>query len=365
MSDRKEEIIVVIGQQKFSGWKSVSIHISQEHAAMTFDLKVSEPAWGSSSIIPFLDETIEIYASGDLVMKAVIDTYSADAEGDKHEVSISGRSKGADSIESHVIHPTGRIKNQPLHTALNEYAKSTGLDLKFQTDVDLKPIPKIQIQPGDSVFAVAEREARKQGLLIEAKPDGSINLTRPTGKRHAGILVQGQAPLVGASVRFGRGHLKKKIVVRGQRSGATEGKELRQEQTVIDDSVKRNTTEIIHVEGDCTDAELKKRGEWHAGRQHGKNNGFTPRVDVWRDQAGKLWTPGLLQACEAAIWHINGDMLLQSVELTQDLEQGTMAVLTLVDPRAHGGKKPVGKTTTPFAAPEFKEAGASSLTGVA
>ena len=348
----EDVVAVIIGGDQYTGWKKVTIHKSQEQAVMEFRLSVSEPDWSPTSFIPFIDETIEILVGEDLVMTAVIDGYEADAEGDVHNVEISGRTKGADAVDSHAVHPTGRVKGKTLLEAANEFAKKTGIDVKFTADVKLKPIPKIQLRRGDTVFDVVEREARKLGLMIEASTDGNINLTKPQGKRHAGALIEGQAPFKKAKLRFSRSGMHSKIHVRGQRAGGVDEKSLRQEKVVEDKTVKRTRTHVVHVEGDCTDEELKRRGDWHKRRQHGKGVCFSVTVDSWRDEAGKIWTPGLLMAITAPLWHIDGDLLLQSAVFDEEHPHGKIAVLEFVDPRAHGGKAPAGKTDKAYDTPD-------------
>jgi prophage tail gpP-like protein len=341
-----ETVTVVISKQKFSGWETISIDWSYEDAAMSFSLTVSEPDWSPEDMVPFIDEEIEIYAGADLMLTGYIDDYVAeiDAEGDAHGVTISGRSKGADAIDSHARHPTGRIENKTLVDAANELAQKTGIATRFSSDISLKKIAKIQLARHDKVFAAIEREARKQGAILTPKPDGTVAITRPGGQRHAGQLVEGAFPFKGGNVHFSRAGQHSPIVVRGQRALGTDAASLRIEHVEIDATVKRVRPKIVHLEGDGDIRLAKKRGAWEKLRQAAKGKEFSPRLSSWRDSAGKLWTPGLLIACTAPRWHVRGDMLIKSVNFGQDLETGTVATQSLVDPRALGGKKPAGSS---------------------
>ncbi|MCW2276382.1 hypothetical protein GJ654_18820 [Rhodoblastus acidophilus] len=341
-----EQVSVALSSLRMTGWTSVSIDWDYEAAAQSFELKVTEPewtqAWDPGAAVPFLDEELSIYAGGDLVVTGYIDTYEANISTDNHEVTISGRSKSGDAIKSHAVHKTGRIEKKKLVDAANELSKSTGLQVKFTSDLSLKPIPKIQLARDDTVFHAVEREARKQGAALVPQPDGTVKITRPKGDRHAGQLVEGFFPLKSGRVKFDRSGQHSHIHVRGQRALGVDEKSLRVEHIELDATIKRISRKIVHLEGDGDIKLAKKRGKHEVLRQAAKGKVWTPKVSSWRDSTGQLWTPGKLVACRAPRWHIDGDMAIKSVSFSQDLTDGTIADLTMVDPRALGGSKGKG-----------------------
>jgi prophage tail gpP-like protein len=59
-------------------------------------------------------------------------------------------------------------------------------------------------------------------------------------------------------------------------------------------------------------------------------------VQGFRDDTGQLWTPGKLVWTESPFLDIAQDMLIEQVEYAQS-EAGSIATLSLTDPRAYGG----------------------------
>lgn len=348
-----EEVTVIIGGAVYRGWKSVDIGWSYESTEITFGLEASEPEWSPTEMVPFIDQPFEVYYGGTLMVRGYIDHYEADAEvGDGnavHNVRITGRSKGKDAAQASAVHKTGRVEKKTIKDAANEYAKSTGIDVKFTADTALETIPKIQLQRGDTVFSLIEREARKQGVNLVGQPDGSIKITKPNGKRQAGQIVEGRN-LKRASVSFDRTQQHSPVIAKGQKVLGTGKGALRLTEKQFDPTVGRHIPLILYHEGDATQAALKKRIAWHKQRQSGKGKKFTATMTGWRDEAGQIWTPGNLVAIDARTWHVQGDMMIQSVAFKQDLQGGTIALITCTDPKAHGGKKAKGKVAKQYKA---------------
>ncbi len=335
-----ERVTVTLGGTPYDQWKSVEVDWSYEKGAQTFSISVGEPNWSDSDAVPFLDEELTIEAGSDLLVTGYIDAYEASAEGESHDVTISGRSKGADAIDSSAVHKTGRITKKPLDALANELSQSTGVAVRFRAKGKMPVVPKIQLRLGETVFAAVERMARRYGMNLSPRPDGHIEIGKPEGERMAGHLVQGLPPVKKASVSFSRDGQASKIIVKGQRSVTVKPSAVRQKIEITDPSVKRTRPLIIYVEGDASRADLESRGKWHADRQAGRSKQLTVTCSGWRDSGGQLWRPGYLIPADMPLWHVKQDMLIQSVKFKQALgdTEGTTSVLTLVDPKAHGGK---------------------------
>lgn len=337
-----EEVTLIVGGQVLHGFQEVNVTRSTENAAISFGLKCTNPAWHPDAWALRLGALVELYASGGLLAKGYVDTYEGDhGERDQHEVRITGRSKAADCVDCPPAkHKTGRVEGKDLLGVAKELDE---FGIGFTADVALKPIPKVQRRPTDNVFDTLHREATKQGLMLQGQPDGSILITRASEKRHDGALVEGMPPVRSFKVRFSAEGKHSPVVVRGQRAQATDEKGLRQEVQEYDPSVGRYRPIIVFQEGDGTEKDLKRRAEWERLRRSGFGTTVTVSVASWRDDAGLLWEPGRLVAVELPTERLQQDLTLSTVTFTQD-HQGTRAELTLVDPRAHGGKKPKGKS---------------------
>ncbi|SEQ48351.1 Mu-like prophage tail protein gpP [Faunimonas pinastri] len=348
-----ETVAIIADGVSLQGWQDVNITRSMEQAAISFAMKATNASWSPEAKVLRYGRKIEIRTtpvsqtgapgSGDLLCTGAVDTYAADyGEGENKEIRIEGRSKARDGIDCPPVkHRTGRVEKKTLLQAAQEFDE---FGIGFATDQVLKVIDKIQLIPGLSMFRTLENEARHQGLMLVGQPDGSVNITRAGTKRHAGALVLGQAPVNKMGVQISPKAKRSPIVVRGQRSLGTDRQALRQEHYEYDEESGTYRPHLVIPEGDYTAEQLKTRGKWQRLRMAGNGIQITARVSSWRDEAGALWTPGLLMAIKNRQEDIDQDMTLSSVTFSQSDGEGagTRADLTFVDPRTHGGKKPQG-----------------------
>jgi prophage tail gpP-like protein len=337
-----EEVTLIMGGRVLEKFQEVNVTRAMTNAAITFGLKATNPAWHPDAFALRLGVEVELLASGDRLVKGFVDAYEADhGERDSHEVRVSGRSKAADCIDCQPAkHKTGRVEKKTLLDAAREFDE---FGTRWSTDQKLKPLDKIQRNPTETVFETIERYARKQGLMLVGEPDGGIKITRAGEQRHAASLVEGSSPIKRYSVKFSSSGKFSPVVVRGQRAVGSDAKALRQEVQEFDPSVGRYRPLIVFVEGDSTERALKNRAQWERLRRAGGAISATVILASWRDDDGKLWEPGRLVAVDFPSERLEQDLSISSVTFRQD-HNGTIAELTLVDPRTQGGKKPKGKS---------------------
>lgn len=351
-----EEIVTLtVDGQVMIGWQDVSLNRSQESAEISFNLGATNPSWSDEAKRLRHGSEVEIRTSaaggrarpgrGDLLCAGHITGYGAKYAKTK-QVTIEGKSKSADAVDCHPVkHKTGRFENKTLLDIAKELDE---VRCGFKTDQKLDTIAKVQRQPHDTIFQTLEREARRLGLMLSGQPDGSINITRAGTKRHAGALILGQSPVEEMDVKIKCGEKYSHYVARGQRSKGVGKDNLRQEETERDGSVKRNRPLLIIPEGDWSKKELKKRLRWERLRRASFGTTISVKVATWRDEAGQLWEPGRLMAIVNEAEDIDGDYALQTANLRQGQQEGTVAYLTFVDPKAAGGKDGTDKSDGVF-----------------
>ena len=338
-----EEIVtIVVDGHELRGWQDVSIDRSMQDAVISFAMTATNPSWGEEARLLRKGTEIEVHSTGDLACRGYVDGYGADyGEGKRKVVTLTGRSKGQDSVDGHPVkHKTGRVEKKKLDAVAKEFDEPK---VGFRTDQQLDPIEKVQRRPGDTIFQTVEREARRLGLMLMGETEGGILITRAGTKRHAGALVLGESPVQRIGVKLKLDEKFKTIVVKGQRAVGTGKDALRQRAEEKDESVRRERSLEILLEGDAPKKELKKRARWERLRRSGNGTTITATVSTWRDDAGQLWEPSRLMAIVIEEEDIDGDYTLSTVQFRQGRDEGTVAYLTFVDPQAHGGEKAASK----------------------
>ncbi|MGX9981984.1 phage baseplate assembly protein [Methylobacterium fujisawaense] len=350
MSGVGEIVSLTVAGKALIGWQGVHITRSAEAAAISFSMRATNPAWtedakavrrgGLVEIRATPDEDLGARGGGDLFCTGYVDEYESETgKGANRQVGIAGRSKAGDAIDcSPAKHKTGLVKKKDLLGVAKEFDE---FGIGFFTDQVLSKIPMVQHVPGQPFFVTLEREARREALLLMGQPDGRVKITRAGGNRHAGALVEGEAPVKSMKLRLSIKHKRSHIHVRGQKATGTDKDALSQEATEQDDSVGRYRPEVLFNEGSDTSKELNRRAKWQKLRRSGSGISVLVSVASWRDEAGVPWQPGHLIPVRMPSDEIDQDLAISSVTYNQvigeDEGAGTWADLTLVDPRTLGG----------------------------
>lgn len=330
-----EFVAVEVGGTRYSGWESVSAQASVKEACRSVTLTV-DAAFGNEATLALfqLFTPIRVYGGSDLIFTGYIDSRRTRCDMQNGQIEIGARAKGQDAVDCSCVHETGRFENRsPLDIAKELDTFGVG----FSSDVDLEKIPEFQLQPGESLFRCVERLCRDQGATLAGQPDGSVRLTKAgqTAKRQPGALRQGVNIKVGES-NFDGSNRHSKIIARGQSYDGHGDGALRIEVVAQDSTVPR-ARPLIHVQDGNTDmTRLSARAKNRRDKAQGEGVRATIVTAGWRDDAGTLWTPGAKVWTESSFLGLAQDMLIESIDYRQDAEE-TLASLSLVDPRAHGG----------------------------
>jgi prophage tail gpP-like protein len=334
-----EIVTVSVGGQSFTAFLRIQWSAAMNEAARSFRLEIAAEAGAAATHRMFREmEPIEIRATGDLILKGYIDRRQPSIGPNEAKIDISGRSKGADAIDSSAPITKGAFKSKtPLEIAkaLDEHG------IGFVSDEKMDKVELYHVTPGETLFRAIERLTRQQGLTMQGEPDGSIRLARATSpKRHAGGLIEGKN-ILRATADHNASNRHSRVTVLGQRPRGHGPQALEIEAIARDAGVPRDRPLII-VQRDDTDSDkAEKTAKNRAARAAGEGISASITVVGWRDEGGVLWTPGWIVWVESEFLDLKQDMLIKNVTGSQD-GGGTLCELSLVDPRAFGGKKGKG-----------------------
>lgn len=331
----EETVSVVVGGRRFTSWKSVSVSAALKEAARAFRLEAACEIGASASFRTFqAGAQVEIYFNADLVLRGYVDRYQPRISEREATVTISGRSKSADMIDSSAEYAVGkgRLERKSLKQ-IAEKLDQFGVGVEVGDDVDLDEIPFYQITPGETVFRAVERLARSQGLTVMGRADGKIELARGGKKRHSGGIVEGVNLKQGeADHNWSNRHSK--YVVKGQRASGSTSENLEIEAAVKDTGVDRYRPTVIIVGEDTDQNRAQRFAEATRNRAAGNALKATITLQGFRDDGGMVWEPNRLIWTESDFLQIQQDMLIESVTYRQD-ERGSITILSLVDPKAY------------------------------
>jgi prophage tail gpP-like protein len=333
--------------------QTIEISIAHDEAARAFEAKVKHPDIDQAQLIDLLARAActirtrsgdELFApgGGDLILTGHVEKRSPRIQGEEQELSISGRSKTGDVIDSAADHKTGEFRDKTAKDAIGELAKTHGVSI--DTDLSLKSRPLFRLRPGETVFSAAERWARADGFTISDTPKGDLKFAKEAKKRHAGEIRDGDnfwPLLVDASAVHDDSKRFAKVKVRAQAPDGYAPTRLRVEGEASDEGGGRNRLRVIVPPEAVAQEDARERARWHRDRAVGEGTTCEVKIVGWRDASGALWQPGWNVFVSIAALGLAQDMTIKKVRLSQS-EDGTFAALSLVDPRSFGGAKAKG-----------------------
>lgn len=336
-----EIVTVVAGGARWSAFTRVEVSASFEHATRDFKLDLAAEPGPFATAWTFKAGTeIDILFNADLVFRGFVDRYQPKLHEHKHaEICVSGRSKGQDFVDSSAMHETGEFRDKKpdeIGQALDKFG------VGISSDVPLDKVEVARVAPGETAFRCVEKLCRQQGVFMVGQPDGSIKITKGGRERHAGGIIEG-LNLKSGDADFNWSNRHSHIHVRGQRPhGTTETQHMRIDEQSQDEALQRYRPLVIAHDGDIDKERAKKRAKHRRDREAGNALHANVVVQGFRDDGGKLWTPGALVWLESPFLNVAQDMAIKSVHFTQSRGEhhgGSVSHLTLCDPRALGGKK--------------------------
>lgn len=329
-----EVITISAGGGSYTNHKEIQVSAAFNEAAREFEFLVAAELGASATNAIFSVGTeITISASGDLLLTGHVETREPSFAGRRAEISVSGRSKSGDLIDGSAEHETGQFENKdPLEIA-REISKDYGA--KWESDQQLEKIEQYQLTQGESCFRCIEKLTRQQGMTIAGTPEGNAKITKAGSERN-GPIMEGVNILSGTAHHNGKNRYSK-IIVRGQRPFGHGDENTEIEVQLEDGRVKRHRAIVIVQDEDTTKDRAQKRAKNRKNRAAGDALKATITTQGFRDDGGKLWTPGALTFVESPFLDISQDMLIEKVVYRQSSD-GSLATLSLVDPQAYDGQ---------------------------
>ncbi len=351
-----------IGGVSYEGWHAISVLRGLEQAASSFSCSVSERTTGLP-LEPWVlrpGSPCSIWLDGTLVLTGFIDTYAPRYDGNSHGVELRGRSMTADFIDGAAIVPGGQFKQLSLLEIAMRLAAPFGLMVDALAAIG-GPLADVQIQQGETCYAVLERLCRMQGLLVCDGPAGILTLARVGSRSAAGALLEG-VNILGASAELDASQRFSQYVVKGQRantddrvdrtstaapargrsdddstaSGSAAGDSVRASiGAVVDSFIGRYKPWLLTAETQADDAQCQRRAEWEARRRAGHSMRASVVVGGWRQfPGGPLWDVNLLVPVVSPWLGIDRVLLTSTVEFRKD-DGGATTRLELTLPDAY------------------------------
>lgn len=375
---------LLVSGEHYSGWQALRITRGLERATADFDLTVSE-RWSLEEDIWQITpgESCEIKLDGETVLSGYVDAYRPSYDAASHSIQLTGRSKTCDLVDCSVMVDGGQFKGMTVGAIARVLAQPFGVEVVAEKQTP--PEPEVQVQQGETCFALIERLSRMHELLVTDDALGRLVLTRAGAGRATTALVHGRN-ILGASADLDHSKRFSEYVVKAQRPGnrtkdggtiaddwgdwqpsllervrqlrhipnislqyrermrlarlasktssKTAPKTLTQIVGAVRDSgVARYRPHLIVAEAQSDNAAAAQRADWEMRRRIGQSLKATVSVNGWRQEDGRLWSTNEMIWCDAPWLALAHELIVAEVTYTYD-DGGEITELGLTLPDA-------------------------------
>lgn len=329
----------------------------------TFDF--ASPALTAFSLKPGMEA--EVYVENTLVLKGYIETVAPEIDAEHAAVSISGKDKAGDLVDSAAA-PSGpsEFNNVKLEEVVKRIAEPFGLSVRSDIDTG-EAFPRYGIDLSETGISAIEKGARQRHALVMSDGVGGIVLTR-TGATRAPAVLSLPGNVKSANGQFTHKDRHSKVIVRGQSEKAATARDDRaapltgdgtplkpEERQASDGSATERERRGIVASGEATDYEIKRyRPVVHLARSKADEKGCKDEAD-WRmrtkrgeseeisykvhgySENGRLWRVNETVPIEDSFLDVFRDMLISRVTFLYG-QEGRETEIAVTSPESFDNK---------------------------
>jgi len=350
----------------YQSYKKISITKSMDALCGAFSFTAVDP---TGFTFPFkVGDPCTVAIDGVLVITGFIDKIQGSYDHNSHELTVSGRDKTSDIVDSTV---GGNISFKPpisLESVIQNtlsLLKITGINV-VNTVQGLAPFQEgdlVAPKVGDTVFKFIEGYARKRQVLLTTDASGTLILTRSSGKNvnqsvinesnNSGNNVLGASFTYDNSKRFNSytfwsqlnptalglqfdadkaNSVDQQGLQASARGGRRSKKIVTAQNNAIDASVRTSRVCNRVAERSMPPEDLLSRAKWEANYMRAKAITYSPRMQGVRFNANSpLWEVNTIVIVRDTFANLESEMLINSVTFELDDQSGTTTTLGLVE----------------------------------
>lgn len=351
-----DDLTLIIGNQKVSGWNSIRVTRGVERCPSDFDIEMTERYPGELGALVILPgDECQVVLGRDLVLTGYIDRFNPSITAQQHSVRISGRSKCADLVDCMAEWDGGQITNSAVLDIAIKLAEPYGILVSAEIGNVLtaplphsvlpppsvlsmmkKPIPQFNLMLGETPFQVIERICRYRALLVYDQPDGNLVIATVGTTQAASGFAEG-INVQNASICYSMDGRYSEYFASSQSVDVFDdiGNLGYIHSTAYDPGVTRHRRHFIHCESGQSGLDiLQPRADWEASRRFGRSAQLSLTTDGWRDSADVLYEPNTLVHISLPGLNTDNKLWLISEVVYRLDENGTTCDLIIMPPAA-------------------------------
>ncbi len=331
-----DEATLTVDGQTYGGWKTVQITRGIEQLASSFSVSYSDRWAEDAEPRPIAEgASCQLSIDGEQLIDGYVDVARGNYDSSSHGLTVSGRSRAGDLVDSSAVFAGGQWKKRTLLQIAQDLCKPFGLEVSAEVDIG-EPFRRFSLQQGEKVHECLERAARMRGVLLVSDSSGNVVITRAGTKRMGVELRRGEPYILACDFEASLTDRFSEYILKSQGAGDDEwhgGKAATPKATAKDDGVTRYRPLIIVAENQGDSTELERRATWERNVRAGRARRLKYTLRGWRAPNDELWQPNVLVRVVDDWARVDDELLVVSTELVRD-ESGQRSTLELTSPAA-------------------------------
>lgn len=351
---------------EFTNFTHASVTVALDTLANDFSFIAVMPA---GEQLPFKGgESCTVTVDDELVLTGSIESIGGSYDATRHGITISGRDKTGDLIDSSINIMDDIRAPISLKQIIERVLEHIGTDITVVDNATPDPFNKaediVAPKPGDNAFTFVEGYAQKRQVLLTSNAEGDIVITNSQAVSSGGVLqnaIKAETNnVLTAAWFYTTSDLFNKYVQKAQldpialdfgESKSDEGV-ISQEGQALDNNIRQGRQLVMVSDKGFSQAQLQTRAEWSKKIRQARSVAYSCTVQGFKNSGRALWELNTLVPVFDAFADIDRDLLLNTITFSYDVETGSISSLGFVEANAYELQltepKPVGTNQNLF-----------------
>jgi len=329
-----DDISITIDDKNFSGWSKIIVDRSIEDVTSSFSFQVVDNQnQQNNQNWPLQTQSKAVIKVNDVpIINGFIDRVSVGISKESHTITISGRDKTSDLVDTTAFHPGTKytLKKTTIFELALFLSDPYGIRVELDRNVEIDDTFDITFKTSESPYEIMDRKAKELGLMLITNERGSLVITNSVRETTTDSLVMG-TNILSANMDFDYTNRFSKYIVNSQISTtANWGGNINVTAEAEDPNVSRFRPLLIQGESQMNRAKAQKRANWEANVRAARSQVVNIKVQGFTQTNGDLWQINKLVEVDAPELYINPPILLLITSVQFNLnENGTTTTLSL------------------------------------
>lgn len=338
-----KKLFLEVGGRPYDGWTSALVSKSMETLSGIFSFSAT-----SDDILKFPIATqseCRILVGEEPVITGFIEKIDINSDAGTHTITLSGRDKTADIIDSSLDESITFNTRISLVSVIERVIEKLGLkdeifvldDVGGLKDFQVSELVSSSLQ--ETAFEFIEKYCRKRQVLISSNGDGNIVLQRASGDFSGASLIRraneqkGTVDIKLSSVSYDYTNRFNKVTVKSQfnpsRSDSTTTNNSASE---FDNKIRPWRQTVLIAETSSDNLTAKDRAIWEVNVRRARSKIYTATVVGYTTEleGDEIWRPNTLVNVIDDYASIEAEMLIKDVQYSLSQDGGSETILTLV-----------------------------------